>query len=162
LADLDMIEEELTQYGGLDDRPRIVALNKIDVPDGRTLAEMVRPDLEARGLAVFEVSASSHEGLRPLIYAMAGEVLAARKLSAPAEAPRIVIKPKAVDEAVGYLADRLQRLGVEAALMKQGATFGSEVLIGPEENAVVFDWEPSTGSSLGYGPRGSDPRLEGR
>ena len=194
LADLDMIEEELTQYGGLDDRPRIVALNKIDVPDGRTLAEMVRPDLEARGLAVFEVSASSHEGLRPLIYAMAGEVLAARKLSAPAEAPRIVIKPKAVDdsgfvvkregdtfrvtgvrperwvrqtdfandEAVGYLADRLQRLGVEAALLKQGATFGSEVLIGPEENAVVFDWEPSTGSSLGYGPRGSDPRLEGR
>ena len=62
VSDLDIIEEELKQYGGLDRRPRIVVLNKIDVPDGKDLAEMVRPDLEARGYRVFEVSAVAHIG----------------------------------------------------------------------------------------------------
>ncbi|HYN66549.1 MAG TPA: Obg family GTPase CgtA, partial [Ornithinibacter sp.] len=66
------------------------------------------------------------------------------------------------DEAVGYLADRLSRLGVEEALLKAGAVSGSTVLIGPEDNAVVFDWEPtmSAGAELLGGPRGSDVRLE--
>ena len=35
VEDLDIIEAELSRYGGLEDRPRLVALNKIDVPDGR-------------------------------------------------------------------------------------------------------------------------------
>ena len=48
-SDLDAIEAELSAYGGLDDRPRLVALNKIDVPDARELAELVQPSLEARG-----------------------------------------------------------------------------------------------------------------
>ena len=66
------------------------------------------------------------------------------------------------DEAVGYLADRLSRLGVEEALLKAGAVSGSTVLIGPEDNAVVFDWEPtmSAGAELLGGPRGTDVRLE--
>ncbi|HET6967105.1 MAG TPA: Obg family GTPase CgtA, partial [Ornithinibacter sp.] len=66
------------------------------------------------------------------------------------------------DEAVGYLADRLNRLGVEEALLKAGAVSGSTVLIGPEDNAVVFDWEPtmSAGAELLSGPRGTDVRLE--
>lgn len=39
---------------------------------------------------------------------------------------------------------------------------GSTVLIGPEDNAVVFDWEPtmSSGAELLSGPRGTDVRLE--
>ena len=40
----------------------------------RELAELVRPELEARGLRVFEVSATSHEGLRPLTFALASLV----------------------------------------------------------------------------------------
>ena len=49
--DLDIIENELARYGGLEDRPRLVALNKIDVPDGREIAEMVTDELRERGLA---------------------------------------------------------------------------------------------------------------
>ena len=66
------------------------------------------------------------------------------------------------DEAVGYLADRLNRLGVEDALLKAGAVSGSTVLVGPEDNAVVFDWEPtmSAGAELLTGPRGTDVRFE--
>ncbi|CAN5489900.1 GTPase ObgE [soil metagenome] len=65
------------------------------------------------------------------------------------------------DEAVGYLADRLNRLGVEEELLKAGAVAGSTVLIGPVDDAVVFDWEPtmSSGAEL-LGQRGSDVRLE--
>ena len=156
--------------------PRIVVLNKIDVPDGKDLAEMVRPDLEARGYRVFEVSAVAHMGLKELSFALAKIVAKSRAAKPKEEATRIVIRPKAVDdagftvtpeedglfrvrgekperwvrqtdfsndEAVGYLADRLNRLGVEEELMKAGARSGDGVAIGPEDNAVVFDWEPS-------------------
>jgi GTPase len=65
------------------------------------------------------------------------------------------------DEAVGYLADRLARLGVEDALVKAGAVAGDTVLIGAADDAVVFDWEPTllSGAEL-LGQRGSDLRLD--
>ena len=50
LSDLDVIEAELASYGGLEDRPRLVVLNKVDVPDGRDLADIVKEDFDARGL----------------------------------------------------------------------------------------------------------------
>ncbi|MFI6123333.1 GTPase ObgE [Streptomyces sp. NPDC051064] len=198
VSDLDVIEAELREYGaGLEKRPRLVVLNKIDVPDGQDLAEMVRPDLEARGSRVFEVSAVAHRGLKELSFALAELVGASRAAKPKEEATRIVIRPKAVDdagftvkredsegeplfrvrgekperwvrqtdfnndEAVGYLADRLNRLGVEEALMKAGARNGDGVAIGPEENAVVFDWESTmmAGAEM-LGRRGEDHRME--
>jgi GTP-binding protein len=63
------------------------------------------------------------------------------------------------DEAVGYLADRLARLGVEEALAEAGAEAGAEVVIGDGDDAVVFDWDPQQPAQAGFGPRGSDPRL---
>ncbi|KNB53039.1 GTPase ObgE [Streptomyces caatingaensis] len=194
LSDLDVIEAELKEYGGLENRPRIVVLNKVDIPDGQDLADMIRPDLEARGLRVFEVSAVSRQGLKELSFALAGIVAEARAAKPKQEATRIVIRPKAVDdagftvtreedglyrvrgekperwvrqtdfnndEAVGYLADRLNRLGVEEELMKAGARAGDGVAIGPEENAVVFDWEPSMAAGAEMlGRRGEDHRFE--
>jgi GTP-binding protein len=66
------------------------------------------------------------------------------------------------EEAVGYLADRLARLGVEEALAKAGAQPGDEVLIGDEDDAVVFDWDPTLATGMGHvpGPRGTDVRLQ--
>jgi GTP-binding protein len=67
------------------------------------------------------------------------------------------------DEAVGYLADRLNRLGVEDALVKAGAVAGSTVLIGATDDAVVFDWEPTMASGAELlGARGTDLRLDER
>ncbi|MCG5464917.1 GTPase ObgE [Micromonospora sp. NPDC053740] len=191
VADIDAIEAELSQYGGLADRPRLVAVNKVDVPDGRDLAEIVRPDLEERGYQVFEVSAATREGLKELTYAMAELVDAERKAAPPAEPTRIVIRPIAVDddgftitaeadgsftvrgvrperwvkqtnfdndEAVGYLADRLARLGVEDKLAKAGAQPGDLVRIGVRE----FDWQPTLFAGVDFVPgnRGTDVRLE--
>ncbi|MFG1678000.1 GTPase ObgE [Micromonospora sp. NPDC049282] len=191
LADIDAIESELTQYGGLADRPRLVALNKVDVPDGKDLADIVRPDLEARGFRVFDVSSATREGLRELTFAMAQLVDEGRRAAPPAEPTRIVIRPKAVDdagftieaeedgsytvrgsrperwvkqtnfdndEAVGYLADRLARLGVEEKLAKAGAQAGDLVRIGERE----FDWQPTLYAGVDFVPgnRGTDLRLE--
>ncbi len=65
------------------------------------------------------------------------------------------------DEAVGYLADRLARLGVEEKLYAVGAVAGDTVVIGPGDDAVVFDWEPTLmGGAEHLGARGTDARLE--
>ena len=62
------------------------------------------------------------------------------------------------DEAVGYLGDRLARLGVEDELLKLGARPGCAVTIGD----MTFDWEPQTpaGVDVHLSGRGTDVRLE--
>jgi GTP-binding protein len=67
------------------------------------------------------------------------------------------------DEAVGYLADRLNRLGVEEHLARAGAVEGDAVTIGD----VTFDWEPSLPAgtltaeeTAGLGGRGTDSRVD--
>ena len=210
ISDLDTIEAELAVYQevvgtglagalgtlgtSLADRPRLVALNKVDVPEARELADLVKPELAARGLAVYEVSAATTEGLRELKFAMAQLVAQARAAQPEPEPARVVIRPAAVsepgfevvrtpdgaylirgektarwvrqtdfanDEAVGYLADRLARLGVEQALAEAGAEPGDTVLIGDPDDAVVFDWDPTLPAGGGHapGPRGTDRRL---
>ncbi|MDO7869088.1 GTPase ObgE [Nocardioides jiangxiensis] len=192
--DLDVMEGELHRYGGLEDRPRLVALNKIDVPDGRDIASFVVDELRERGLEVFEVSAASGEGMKELIFAMARIVQASRTEKPEVEPTRIVIRPRSADgaddftvtrtdegwrvrgekperwirqtdfnneEAVGFLADRLNRLGVEKRLLEVGAVEGDAVIIGAEENSVVFDFKPELDAGAGemLGRRGEDQRL---
>jgi GTP-binding protein len=196
VSDLEAIEAELAAYeeetgARLASRPRMVVLNKVDVPEARDLAEMVLPEFEARGLPVYEVSAATTEGLRELEFAMAQVIAAERAAAPPPEPTRLVLRPEPVagpdfelvragentfivrgrkplrwilqtdfsnDEAVGFLADRLAKLGIEEALAEAGAEPGAEVIIGPEDNAVVFDWDPAV-TFGGFGPRGTDNRV---
>jgi GTP-binding protein len=67
------------------------------------------------------------------------------------------------DEAVGFLADRLNRLGVEIELAKAGAREGDAVTVG----GVTFDWVPTLPAgtltveeSAGLGGRGTDARID--
>jgi len=205
LQDLEIIEKELDAYPveegqiPLLDRPKLVALNKVDVPEARELAEFVKPDLEARGYQVFVISAVAREGLRELGLALGKIVEEHREeeIASQAIQPRVVITPRAVqergfdikveggsygsiyriigtkperwveqtdfanDEAVGYLADRLHKLGIDDALMKAGATAGATVVIG-EGEGVIFDWEPTLTSAaeVMLGSRGSDDRFD--
>ena len=198
LSDLDAIESELGQYastlGDLLERPRLVALNKTDVPEAAELADLVTPELEARGYRVFPISAVSRAGLRELTFALAELVEQDRAARPEPQAERIVLRPKPVDEggftveadpanpggfivrgtkperwirqtqfdndeAVGYLADRLARLGVEKALADAGAEPGAPVTIGD----VSFDFEPTLGMAdeeFQSTRRGTDNRLD--
>jgi GTP-binding protein len=198
MSDVDALENELARYtpalgGDLAGRPRVVVLNKIDVPDARDLAEIVKPDFEARGWPVFEISTATREGLRELTFALAEVVEQYRAAQPVVESTRVILRPTAVDdkgfkvihdpedesgfivlgeranrwvrqtnfdndEAIGYLADRLNRLGVEDALASMGAQPGCPVTIGE----WTFSWEPSTPAGIAavMTGRGTDLRLE--
>ncbi len=195
-SDLQVIEDELATYGGLADRPRVIALNKMDVPEARELADLVASNLSERGWPVYRVSAATHGGLRDLTYAL-GRLVADQRSRRPAGAPtRIVLRPDRVegsdfliervgaqwnvrgtkperwvrqtdfanDEAVGFLADRLARLGVEQRLLDLGAQAGDDVVIGEPDDGVVFELDPriEAGAATLLGRRGADRRLEGR
>ena len=194
--DLAVIENELSRYGGLQDRPRLVALNKIDVPDGRDLSDIVIDDLREQGLRVFPVSAASGEGLRepPSRWPRSSPRPARPRASPRRPASCSARRPPTVattsrwprptsgeqvwqvrgtkperwvrqtdfsnDEAVGFLADRLNRLGVEARLLQLGAEEGDTVLIGDPNNAVVFDFKPGIDAGAeNLARRGEDTRL---
>ena len=62
-------------------------------------------------------------------------------------------------EAVGYLADRLNRIGIEDRLLELGAQPGDGVAIGGA-NAVIFDFAPQVeiGAEI-LSRRGEDQRL---
>ncbi|SNS64795.1 GTP-binding protein [Geodermatophilus saharensis] len=198
-SDIEALQHELAQYReDLVGRLRVAVLNKIDVPDGRELVDLVRPALEERGLQVFPVSAATGEGLAALGYALAAAVEEHRAALPEPEPARVTVVPRAVDdsgftvtadpddegtfvvrgvkperwvrqtdfsndEAVGFLADRLNRLGVEDELTRLGAQEGDTVVIGD----VAFDFQPSlpAGTPLaeetaGLGGRGTDSRID--
>ncbi|NDI17431.1 MAG: DUF1967 domain-containing protein, partial [Verrucomicrobia bacterium] len=73
----------------------IVVLNKIDLPDGRAMAEMVIAQLKDAGYEVYSISAATREGLRELTYAMSRLVEQGRADAPVEEATRIVLRPRA-------------------------------------------------------------------
>ena len=228
LSDYYALEKELGEYANdlelplgaipIPERPRIIILNKVDMPEAKELAEFVKPEFEKLDLPVYIVSTASHEGLKELNFALANLVtqmradIAAREETVEEE--RVVINPLDEpgqrrrngrnagvqefeiereedrngnywftvtgtkperwvvqtnfdnDEAVGYLADRLAKLGVEDALRKNGARPGDEVRIGRGARAVAFDWDPTIAAGAEnldgtqLGSRGRDLRLE--
>lgn len=183
VSDLKVILRELENYQvpkgqlPLIERPQLVALNKIDIPDAKELAEFVAKEFEDMGYPVFLISTASREGLKELNFALSELVASARAASIPTTSKRFSListkkeettflvrkesisasdvyrilgaKPErwvaqtdfSNSDAVGYLGERLQKLGVEDELLKAGAIGGSTVIIG-EGNGVVFDWEP--------------------
>lgn len=203
VSDLNIILGELRDYQvpegqtPLHERPQLIALNKVDVPDAKELAEFVKKDLEALGYPVFLVSTASHEGLKELNFALSKVVETARAHQVSGTKKRFsLIQPKVDDsayvvrkesisgedvfriigskperwvaqthfgntEAVGFLAERLAKIGVEDELVRQGAKRGSTVIIG-EGNGVVFDWDPLIDSvaelAEGLGMSDSGPR----
>ncbi len=228
LSDYYALEQELGEYANdlelplgaipIPERPRIIILNKVDMPEAKELAEFVKPEFEKLDLPVYIVSTASHEGLKELNFALANLVTQMRADIATreetVEEERVVINPLDEpgqrrrngrnagvqefeiereedrngnywftvtgtkperwvvqtnfdnDEAVGYLADRLAKLGVEDALRKNGARPGDEVRIGRGARAVAFDWDPTIAAGaenldgMQLGSRGRDLRLE--
>ena len=209
LSDIEALETELAKYqelleqdtglGDLRERPRVIILNKADVPEAEELAEFVKGDLEEKyGWPVFIISAVARKGLDPLKYKLMEMVNAHRKSQPKVAADKnhTIIQPKSVgkkkkgrfadftvtpdpeveggfivegdkidrwirqtdfenDEAVGYLADRLAKAGVEEELHRQGAEEGCPVTIGD----ITFEYEPMAGGRATDAGRGQDGRL---
>lgn len=207
--DIRALEAELANYqdqlatdsglGDLRDRPRVIILNKMDVPDAEEMADLQEEELKTFGWPIYRISAVARQGLKELTYALA-EIVEQHRRDNPVESsPAQVLTPKGVrsarggrfadfqvgpdpevpgaymvtgekierwirqtdfenDEAIGFLADRLAKAGVEDALYKQGARPGDEVTIGE----ITFEWDPTTAAGVDVmrSGRGTDTRLE--
>ena len=75
VEDFETINAELKEYSpALASRKMIVAANKTDILADRTLLETLKAHVEAQGMTFFELSAATHQGVRELMKAAAGEL----------------------------------------------------------------------------------------
>ena len=108
ISDIEALEHELDTYadaldmdsglGDLRERPRLVVLNKMDIPEAKELAEFLRADIEEKfGWPVYMISTATREGLDELMWAMWDIVKRTRKKrrTMPIDEPQ-VIRPKAL------------------------------------------------------------------
>ncbi|HLX26190.1 MAG TPA: GTPase ObgE [Candidatus Cybelea sp.] len=159
LAEKATIESELSAWNPqLLEKPRLLVLNKLDLPQARASLDMLRQQFsDVRG-----VSAATGEGVRDLIHAAARAIESATV--SPTEAPPVRIELAAPDafaverredgsfvisgdrverlaamtdfdsdEALARFERALGRMGVEKRLAEMGAAEGDTVRIGPYE-----------------------------
>ncbi|MBI4730030.1 MAG: GTPase ObgE [Acidobacteria bacterium] len=172
-AALEALRAELRAYReGFDERPGIVAANKIDLPEGRASLEDARASAERAGFGFRPVSALTGEGTEALAVSLGEKVAEARAALPPAcshalitirpEERTVAVEPEdgawrvrsaaaerlvrrldiANPDAVAYMQDRLAGLGVEAALERAGALERDEVRIGD----ATFEFFPERGA----------------
>jgi GTP-binding protein len=79
VRDLAVLREELRKHDpALLDRPQLVVINKVDLPDAQAMADLVLEQLEDAGEEVLVVSAVSGAGLDALRYRL-GELVVAER-----------------------------------------------------------------------------------
>jgi GTPase len=164
LADIATIDTELRSYGrGLEERPQLVALNKIDLPEAREAAPRIAGALAERGISSLAISAAAHQGTDDLLrqifdrcpprdalpaaaprerrIAFAG---GARDWHVKREGPAFRIEGDRVErlasgidwdspDAAAYFQRQLIRTGIERELRALGAKEGDTVRIGSLE-----------------------------
>jgi GTP-binding protein len=71
VEDFELIERELESYSeALAAKPQFIVINKIDLPETRSLLEYVEPQLRGEAEAIFRVSAATGEGIQELLNAV--------------------------------------------------------------------------------------------
>jgi GTP-binding protein len=101
LAIFDAINEELAGFDqGLAEKPQIVALNKIDMPEVAERAGELQAQFVERGYEVFLISAAARQGIEPLKYRLHALLKERRRVIAMADEPvkATVLRPAPVRE----------------------------------------------------------------
>jgi GTP-binding protein len=164
VSDYEALEKELAFYDAhldlpigtlpLSKRPRVIVLNKIDVPEARELAEMVRPQFEKMGLPVYLISTATHEGLKELTFALARQVDHTRELVAQlaaqqeqkADEDRTVLHPLAMRR------NRAKNPAPAFTVVRQGDRSGKYwfVVDGDKPRLWVVQTDFSNNEAVGY------------
>jgi GTP-binding protein len=167
VADYETVRRELTSYDwSLTERPEIIVLNKIDLPDAQRRVEKLRQRFHE---PVFVVSGATGEGVKPLLQELQRRLAdTARTAQADTETHEVpVLRPRARDrieveqdgdvfvirgeraeeaaiklgeggpEALDELQERLRRMGLERALRRAGARPGDALRVG----GVQLEWQ---------------------
>lgn len=159
----DVLVDELVKHSReLAGRPRVVAVNKSDLPG---LESAIQEVVETIDGPVHTISAATGEGMEPLLHAVADAVELAVRLAPEREGFVLhrpiragfeihrregvwVIEGRVAERAVGlddltkpeaadFAAARLARIGVDDALREAGAQPGDEVRIGD----IIFEFQ---------------------
>jgi GTP-binding protein len=172
LQDIATIDTELGTYGhGLEERPRLVALNKLDLPEAREAAPRIARTLAERGVSSVAISAAAREGTDALLRQIFDRCPPREAVSAPAprerriafaggardwhvkregaafriEGDRVERLASGIDwgsaDAAAYFQRQLIRTGIERELRALGAKEGDTVRIGTLE----MEWSERAG-----------------
>jgi GTPase len=165
-ADYETVRRELELYDPrLKERPEIVALNKVDMPDVRARLDALAPEFAPTEVMV--ISGATREGTQELVQELRRVLDEQRRESAVQKVERLpIIRPREHDridveesdgifvvrgkkaeeaalklgeggyEAIDELQERLKRMGLERALRRAGAKLGDHVRVG----AVELEW----------------------
>lgn len=168
LEDWATVNRELALYAaGLENKPQLVVLNKLDLPDGVAWEPLVREAVEEAGYPFCAISAVTGQGVQQLLYQVSA-LLAAAPPVAPQAVEPVVIRPSAPPEqfqiaregehwqvsgaaieritAMTFFemadsAERFQRIlehmGISDALRQAGIADGDLVLIGD----IELEWQ---------------------
>jgi GTP-binding protein len=163
LADYRTVRDEMTQYdAALAERPTLIALNKMDLPEAQARREELIAALGGRD--VYPLSAVTGEGVAALLTAIAGVLAELPAPEAPTDAGLRVYRLAPAEEAwsverygggfrvrgrpverlmamtdlnqedaAAELQRRLARMGVLQALERAGVSSGDTVVIGDSE-----------------------------
>lgn len=163
LSDIDAVRRELKEFGeGLDEKPWLAALNKVDIAGARERLDAVTGEMERRGVAAFAVSAVTGEGVQGVVKGLFDAVQAGGSARKGKPAEPVIVTPPSEDrlhieklrgaylvsgrkpeeaamrlgaeteEARAELARRLKRMGVHTALRRAGVQDGDRVRIANE------------------------------
>ncbi|MGM0603135.1 MAG: GTPase ObgE [Bacillota bacterium] len=98
LEDFEKINFELKEYNDyLSSLTQVIALNKIDLSEGRQNIERVKSELNKRGYEVFPISAVTGEGTKRLVYRV-GQLLEELPEVEDEKEKEVVIKPDFKEE----------------------------------------------------------------
>jgi GTP-binding protein len=169
LADRALIDAELIAFGhGLGEKPQLLALNKVDVPDARARVDLLTEDSADLGGEWVAISALAREGTETLAKRALEALRAVEAETGRGEIEVLRPQPKhrrftvrrddqgvavvegqspehwaetldiADEEARQELFDRLRRMGVARALRRAGVAPGERVRVG----SLELRWEP--------------------
>jgi GTP-binding protein len=99
LQDWRMINQELELHtGGLAERPQLVVLNKIDLPDAAAWESLIRGEIEKAGYPFCAISAATGQGVRQMLFRVKQMLEALPPPKPMEEQELIVIRPPEVDD----------------------------------------------------------------
>ncbi len=168
IADLDQINQEMALFDDrLAEKPMLVAVNKMDLPEVRGRWDELKAELEARGYEPVAISAATGENVRAVLWRLQELALSvpeeivpeALPLYVPKEDPRRfeisrdqdgdwVVRGVSIERAakmtywehsgsVRRFQNLLAALGIEDALRRAGVENGDTVMIG---DAFELEW----------------------
>ncbi|MFQ6019577.1 MAG: GTPase ObgE [Dehalococcoidia bacterium] len=136
VADMKALDAELAQYSSkLLDKQRVVAVNKVDLPEVRAAVPKIRGDINAEGKEPLFVSALSGEGLDDLIQRLV-EMVKREREQEPSEEMRpetVGARPRDRRFSVSRDDDGVFRVAGEAVV-----AFATMMPLGSEEGRAVF------------------------